>query len=191
LEFTSVAELPTAHGTFRCRVVREDPIHEHIVLWKGEIEGRTDVAVRIHSECLTGEAFGSLRCDCDQQLANSLDFIESTGEGMLIYLRQEGRGIGLFNKIDAYALQDGGLDTIEANRKLGLPADARCYRIAAKILHHFKIPSVRLLTNNPRKIEALQEQGILVKERIPLVVPPNGVSASYLNTKRHKMAHML
>jgi GTP cyclohydrolase II len=190
MHLSSSAALPTRHGLFRACAVRDGSI-EHAVVFKGEIEDAEDLPVRLHSECLTGEVFGSLRCDCDQQLAAALDYFEDEGRGLLIYLRQEGRGIGLFNKIEAYSLQDDGLDTVEANRKLGLSCDARSYQLAVKILRELRVKSVRLLTNNPTKIEALIESGIPISSRVPIHIPPNAHNTDYLETKKQKMAHML
>jgi len=193
MELSSVAALPTSHGVFEIQAVRLDagaePDYEHLIVFKGDIRGGADIPLRIHSSCATGEALASLKCDCGQQLAAALAFIEAEGVGLIIYLRQEGRGIGLFNKIDAYALQDQGLDTVEANLELGFPSDSRSYEIAVQILQHFDIRSVRLLTNNPRKIAALEEQGIAVAERVPIAIPSNVHSDRYLETKRQKLEH--
>ncbi len=164
---------------------------EHLIVYKGDPMGGSDIPVRIHSSCATGESLGSLRCDCHQQLAASLEFFEAEGLGMIIYLRQEGRGIGLFSKIDAYALQDQGLDTVEANLELGYPEDSRSYEIAVRILHGLDIQSVRLLTNNPRKIAALEDHGIPVTERVPIRIPSNIHSDRYLAVKREKLDHLL
>jgi len=195
MELSAIAALPTSHGVFKIQGVRladrSRSADEHLIVFKGAIAGATNVPLRIHSSCATGEALGSLRCDCSQQLAASLAFFEAEGVGMLIYLRQEGRGIGLFSKIDAYALQDQGFDTVEANLELGFPSDSRTYEIAVKILQHLGIHSVRLLTNNPRKIAALEEQGIMVAERVPIQIPPNAHSDRYLEAKRQKLAHFL
>lgn len=188
--FSSTADLPTRHGSFRTRAVRDGNGIEHAIVFKGPIEQARDLPVRVHSECLTGEVFRSLRCDCDQQLGAALDYFEAEGRGLLIYLRQEGRGIGLFNKILAYQLQDEGLDTIEANRRLGLSSDARCYQLAVKILNELNVQSVRLLTNNPLKIQGLRQGGIEITERVPIHCPPNNHNSAYLQTKRLKMAHM-
>ena len=146
--------------------------------------------VRVHSECLTGEVFESMRCDCDQQLDWALDHIEALGIGMVIYLRQEGRGIGLFNKIRAYALQDSGLDTVEANQELGFPSDMRTYGVAAEILHHLGIGSVNLITNNPRKLDALRQHGIKISSRIPILIEPNDHNRHYLKVKGDKLNHL-
>jgi GTP cyclohydrolase II len=189
--FSSTANLPTDHGTFQISAVREDDGSEHAIVFKGELAQAVDLPVRVHSECLTGEVFESLRCDCDQQLGAALDYFEAEERGLLIYLRQEGRGIGLFNKIEAYALQDDGLDTIEANRSLGLSDDARSYQIAVHILNALKVRSIRLLTNNPSKIDALLDSGIEISSRVPLHTAPNRHNSAYLETKKLKMAHLL
>jgi len=195
MELSAIAALPTSHGVFNVQAVRLDTTSEsgdeHLIVFKGEPAGGSNIPLRIHSSCATGESLGSLRCDCNQQLAASLEFFEAEGVGMIIYLRQEGRGIGLFNKIDAYALQDQGLDTVEANLELGYPSDSRSYEIAVQILQRFDIRSVRLLTNNPRKIDALEGQGITVTERVPILVPSNVHSDRYLEAKREKLQHFL
>lgn len=185
------ASLPTRRGTFRIAAfqVRGVPT-EVISLRYGEAHDDVPL-VRLHSECLTGDTLGSLRCDCGEQLEASLEKIAETGSGTLLYLRQEGRGIGLVNKIRAYALQDGGLDTVDANIALGLPIDGRDYSAAAAVLRHLGLLKVRLLTNNPAKCEALQTRGIEVIERVPLVVAPNPVNRGYLQTKAARMGHLL
>ena len=158
---------------------------------KGDVRGKSDVLMRIHSECLTGDVFGSHRCDCGEQLENALRCIEEQGEGIVIYMRQEGRGIGLTNKIKAYTLQDQGYDTVEANVKLGFPPDMREYSLAAQMLRELDVKSVKLLTNNPEKKEDLERWGITVSKRFPIVIKANSVNAKYLNTKKEKMRHML
>jgi GTP cyclohydrolase II len=147
--------------------------------------------VRIHSQCLTGDVFGSLRCDCRAQLEMSLERIAQEGRGLLIYEAQEGRGIGLINKLKAYQLQDAGADTVEANEQLGFEADLRTYRVAVAVLHHFGLRRVRLLSNNPGKIQALEEAGIEVEERVPCEVAPSSSTRAYLRTKKKKLGHML
>jgi GTP cyclohydrolase II len=176
---------------FRVRAVRDECGTEHAIVFKGALDQAEDFPVRVHSECLTGEVFNSLRCDCDQQLGAALDYFEAEGNGLLIYLRQEGRGIGLFNKIEAYSLQDTGLDTIEANHELGLSADSRSYQLAVKILGALGVRSVRLLTNNPLKIEALRLGGIAITRRVPILCAPNHHNSGYLQTKRLKMEHLI
>jgi GTP cyclohydrolase II len=157
----------------------------------GDIVGEANVPVRVHSECLTSEVFGSLKCDCKEQLDRALAEVQRRGMGAVLYLRQEGRGIGLANKIRAYELQSRGHDTVDANRLLGFPDDARLYDVAAHMLQHFAVQSVRLMTNNPEKVRALRALGVQVAGRLPVVIPPNPFSAGYLATKRVRMAHEL
>ncbi|MDE0024345.1 MAG: GTP cyclohydrolase II [Spirochaetaceae bacterium] len=158
---------------------------------RGQVRGAHDCPVRVHSECHTGDIFGSLRCDCREQLEESLRYIAARDRGAVIYLRQEGRGIGLLNKIRAYELQDQGLDSVEANERLGFPADARDYRTAARVIELLGIASVRLLTNNPAKIAGLEREGITVTARVPVVVPANRFNERYLATKRTRFNHLL
>jgi len=187
---SSSAFLPTTYGDFKCFVVKEeDNVAEHFVLFKGEVKGR-DCLVRIHSECLTGEVFGSQKCDCGHQLEQSLQMISKEG-GVLIYLRQEGRGIGLFNKIEAYKLQETGLDTVDANLRLGLPADDRSYVIAAKVLEQLAPRSIKLITNNPQKIKVLQEMLKLPIERVNMHPEVNLFNQKYLKTKATKLKHLI
>ncbi|MCX7860175.1 MAG: bifunctional 3,4-dihydroxy-2-butanone-4-phosphate synthase/GTP cyclohydrolase II [Chloroflexus sp.] len=183
--------LPTARGTFRL-IAFENTItaETHLALTLGQANGQASL-VRLHSECLTGDAFGSQRCDCGAQLAVAQQRIAEAGYGALLYLRQEGRGIGLINKLRAYALQDQGLDTVEANHHLGLPADARDYGIAAQILRDLGMEEVRLLTNNPAKVAGLERYGIVVRERLPLHIPPTAANRRYLATKRMKLGHLI
>jgi GTP cyclohydrolase II len=188
----AVAPVPTEHGTFEMQVFRwagDDA--EHVAMVRGNVDGREGVAVRVHSECLTSEVFHSLKCDCREQLHASLAEIARRDEGVLLYLRQEGRGIGLANKIRAYALQAHGADTVDANRMLGLPDDARRYDMAALMLRHLGVRSVRLMTNNPQKVEQLRALGVEVVDRVPIVISPNAHSADYLEAKRVRMRHHL
>lgn len=184
----NVIDLATDFGIFKCFSIKENE-KEHLVLFKGKIEAE-ECLVRIHSECLTGDLFKSKRCDCGYQLEYSLKEIASHG-GILIYLRQEGRGIGLFNKIKAYKLQDQGFDTVEANTELGLPIDDRKYDIAIKILQQLKPAKINLLTNNPKKIEALKSLLSIKIERIPIHSKPQSLNANYLATKALKMNHLI
>lgn len=185
------ANLPTKYGHFKILVYQsKEDLREHAVLVKGKNLNRQSILVRIHSQCLTGDVFSSLKCDCRDQLITSLIKIGRAKKGVLIYLNQEGRGIGLSNKIKAYKLQEEGLDTVEANKALHVPSDARDYQIAAQILQDLGISEVLLLTNNPIKIGQLQKYGIKVK-RIPLEVKPHNLNLSYLQTKKKKLKHML
>jgi GTP cyclohydrolase II len=184
------ANLPTRYGIFEVFVYDTTDHKEHVALTLGAIDGGGPVLVRAHSECLTGDVFGSSRCDCGEQLVDSLRFLQEQGRGVLLYLRQEGRGIGLANKISAYALQERGLDTVEANLALGLPEDARDYRVAAEMLLDLGVRAVRLLTNNPAKVEGLGRHGVEVVERVPLRISPNPSNVGYLRTKREKMGHL-
>ncbi len=186
------ARLPTRYGSFRiyafvCPFTGE----EHVALVRGRVAGKKDVLVRLHSECLTGDVFGSARCDCGEQLDAAMKRLAKVPEGILVYLAQEGRGIGIANKIAAYHLQDHGLDTVAANRVLGFPADLRSYKCAACILRVLGVRSVRLMTNNPAKIEELEGYGVRVTERIPLEIPANPTNLGYLKTKKEKMRHLL
>ena len=185
-------KLPTKYGDFRIIIFKNEVDHkEHLMIVKGDVRGKSDVLMRIHSECLTGDVFGSHRCDCGEQLENALRSIEEQGEGIVIYMRQEGRGIGLTNKIKAYTLQDEGYDTVEAKVKLGVPPDMREYSLAAQMLRELDVKSVKLLTNNPEKKEDLERWGITVSKRVPIVIKANSINAKYLNTKKEKMRHML
>jgi 3,4-dihydroxy 2-butanone 4-phosphate synthase/GTP cyclohydrolase II len=185
------AALPTAYGDFRV-VAYENTLagEHHLALTMGKTNG-TPPLVRLHSECLTGDALGSQRCDCGAQLAEAQQLIAAEGRGVILYLRQEGRGIGLLNKLRAYALQDGGLDTVEANHQLGFPADVRDYGMAAQILRDLGLSRVRLLTNNPDKVAGLERNGVAVVERVPLVILPTEINSHYLATKREKLGHLL
>jgi GTP cyclohydrolase II len=185
------ASLPTRYGTFEMFVYDTPEHKEHVALTIGGIDDGRPVVVRVHSECLTGDVLGSSRCDCGEQLNDSLRFLQEQGRGILLYLRQEGRGIGLTNKISAYALQEQGLDTVEANLALGLPEDMRNYRAAAEMLLDLGVWRARLLTNNPAKVEGLECYGVEVVERIPLSMSPNPSNLGYLRTKREKMGHLI
>ncbi|MDI3327434.1 MAG: bifunctional 3,4-dihydroxy-2-butanone-4-phosphate synthase/GTP cyclohydrolase II [Alicyclobacillaceae bacterium] len=192
IERRAEADLPTDYGMFRA-IVYTDTLDEkeHIALVKGSIRPGEPVLVRVHSECLTGDVFGSHRCDCGPQLSAALRQIEQNGSGVLLYMRQEGRGIGLVNKIRAYALQEQGYDTVEANEKLGFPPDLRDYGIGAQILHDLGVTKLRLLTNNPRKIKGLEGHGLEVVEVVPLQVPATEENIGYLRTKKVKLGHYL
>lgn len=185
------SRLPTKHGLFQMYVYAANDGKEHIALTVGSVTEGSPVLARIHSECLTGDVFGSHRCDCGEQLEQMLSLMQAEGRGVLIYLRQEGRGIGLTNKIRAYALQEAGLDTVDANRALGLPDDTRSYHAAAAILQDLGVSAVELVTNNPLKISGLETYGIRVVARKPSVVAPNSHNGPYLATKRARMGHLL
>jgi GTP cyclohydrolase II len=183
-------ELPTEHGTFDVRLFHfAGGTEEHLAISVGDLSGDEPLPVRIHSECFTGEVLSSLRCECANQLAFALQTFHGMGRGLVIYLRQEGRGIGLANKLKAYALQAKGADTVDANRLLGLPDDARQYDSAAALLRHLDVKSVRLMTNNPSKVRALEQLGVSVADRMPILVASNPIAASYLQTKRDRMEH--
>jgi 3,4-dihydroxy 2-butanone 4-phosphate synthase/GTP cyclohydrolase II len=184
--------LPTAFGEFAAVGYRSliDNKH-HVALVKGEVAGADDVLVRVHSECLTGDVFHSLRCDCGEQLESALSMIEREGSGVLLYLSQEGRGIGLLNKLRAYKLQEEGLDTVDANLRLGLPADLRDYGIGAQILVDLGLTSIRILTNNPKKISGLAGYGLSVADQLPIEHVPNPHNEAYLRAKREKLGHTL
>lgn len=186
----SRALLPTVHGDFQIRVYHEESTgFDHVAMILGDMGGPDPVLVRVHSECLTGDVFGSTRCDCGPQLQAALDAIVTKGWGTLLYLRQEGRGIGLHAKIQAYHLQDEGADTLDANLMLGLPADGRDYAIAAEMLQSLKVNDVELLTNNPLKVEQLENHGINVVARTPLIVGVTDNNRAYLSTKGERMGH--
>jgi GTP cyclohydrolase II len=192
LERFSEAEVPTHRGVMRTVVFRDRRNgREHVALVVGDVAGQEGVPVRVHSECLTSEVFGSMKCDCRQQLDRALDFITQSGCGVVLYLRQEGRGIGLGNKIKAYALQAKGYDTYEANRQLGFADDLRSYDIAAEMLRSLEVRSVDLITNNPLKIAGLVEEGIPVRRRIPSRTEHNPHNVGYLKTKRERTGHLI
>ena len=186
------SKLPTKHGDFKAvgfkSAIDSD---EHIALVMGEIDPEEPILVRVHSECVTGDAFGSLRCDCGEQVELALDQIAAEGNGIFLYMRQEGRGVGLHNKLRAYALQDSGMDTVEANKQIGFPPDLRDYGVGAQILVDLGVKKLKLMTNNPRKIVGVDAFGLEVTDRVPIQVSPNAFNRRYLETKRDKMGHLL
>jgi GTP cyclohydrolase II len=192
VRIVGVADLPTRFGDFRIVAFwnnRDEK--EHVAIVRGDVVGAEEVPTRLHSECLTGDAIGSLRCDCRDQLEAALSRIGDLDRGLVLYLRQEGRGIGLINKVRAYALQDQGLDTVEANRALGFRDDERDYSIAAHMIHSLGVRSIRLMTNNPEKIGQLTQHGVKVADRIPHVIPPNPHNRFYLETKAERSGHWI
>ncbi|NWF95980.1 MAG: GTP cyclohydrolase II [Candidatus Thorarchaeota archaeon] len=191
MQLVAVADLPSRFGNFQiCGFVSPCDGKEHTAIVKGNVVGQEAVLARLHSECLTGDVMGSMRCDCREQLLESLRRIEAEGTGVLLYLRQEGRNIGLTNKIRAYALQDQGVDTIDANLLLGYRPDERDYGVAAHILNSLGIKSIRLLTNNPEKIAQLRAHGIVITERVPLVIPSDVYNERYIETKAQRAGHL-
>ena len=192
VQMVAKAALPTRYGTFTLYGFFDSRDEkEHTAIVRGDVSGKERVPVRVHSECHTGDVWGSLRCDCRDQLEAATRFVSQQPFGAVIYLKQEGRGIGLLNKIKAYQLQDLGLDTVEANQYLEMPVDARDYKVAARIIQLLKIRSVSLLTNNPDKITQLKGEGIDVVSRIPVVIPANGFDGDYLDAKKRKMGHLI
>jgi GTP cyclohydrolase II len=192
VRIVAVAELPSRFGTFRIVAFWNNRDgKEHVAVLHGDVVGAAKVATRLHSECLTGDIMGSLRCDCRDQLEAALRRIAAEERGIVLYLRQEGRGIGLINKIRAYSLQDAGLDTVEANRALGFRDDERDYAVAAHMLHSLRVSSVRLMTNNPNKVGQLTQYGVEVFERIPHILPPNEHNRFYLETKARRSGHWI
>ncbi len=191
IKLAAKTKLPTLAGKFDIYTFQNEVANENAVIVKGDIQGKEDVPMRIHSECLTGDVFGSERCDCRDQLLKSMVYLGEQPYGLLIYLRQEGRGIGLINKIKAYQLQEEGYDTVEANLKLGLPADKRDYTYAVEVLRYFGIKSVRIMTNNPEKISFLEANGIKVTDRITIKSQFTDYNKFYLLTKKEKMGHQI
>ena len=192
VRLVAMAELPTRFGDFHIIAFENNRDgKEHVAITKGDVIGASDVPVRLHSECLTGDAIGSLRCDCRDQLEAALKTIGRMERGMVLYLRQEGRGIGLINKVRAYSLQDDGLDTVEANLALGFRDDERDYAVAAHMLMSLKVESIQLMTNNPKKIAQLTQYGIKVADRIPHIMQPNDHNKFYLETKAAKSGHLI
>lgn len=191
IKYIASCRLPTEWGVFTMHGFEEADGQEHIALSMGDFSDGLPVLSRIHSECLTGDALFSQKCDCGPQLKAAMQAVQKEGRGIIVYLRQEGRGIGLINKIRAYRLQDQGLDTVEANLKLGLPVDARDFSLAKHIYNHLGVHEIKLLTNNPEKVSTLQQAGISIVERIPLQVGENSENERYLHTKAEKLGHFL
>ncbi len=192
VQLVAIADLPSRFGEFQiCGLVSPCDGKEHTAIIKGDIVGKENVLCRVHSECLTGDVMGSKRCDCRDQLLESLKRIEANGSGVLLYLRQEGRNIGLTEKLKAYALQDQGLDTVDANLALGWQPDERDYGIAAHILRTLEVKSIRLLTNNPEKLQQLKNHGTKITERVPLIIEPTDENEWYLKTKQKRSGHLL
>lgn len=192
VERVASARLPTEFGEFRIIGYRSLISNEEfVVLARGELREDRATLVRVHSQCLTGDVFGSVKCDCGRQLHSALELIAREGRGAIVYQQQEGRGIGIINKIRAYALQDEGADTIEANERLGLAVDLRCYQQCAEILRDLGLDRIRLISNNPEKLEALQQMGLKIVERVSLAIPPTEAARTYLRTKKERMGHLL
>ncbi|MBH1988707.1 MAG: GTP cyclohydrolase II [Myxococcaceae bacterium] len=190
LDLYAETNLPTRHGLFRCIVFRDSKGLEHVAMVQGNIEGQSRVLCRVHSECLTSEVFGSLKCDCKEQLDSALDLIHTQGRGLVLYLRQEGRGIGLGNKVRAYALQEKGFDTVDANEVLGLPVDARDFGIAAAMLHQLGVESIELLTSNPLKIRALETAGVVVFRKKLDTPSISNEARAYVSVKQKRLGHL-
>lgn len=192
VEKVATAKLPTEVGDFKIAGYRSlNSSEEFVVLYKGEMDPEVPTLVRIHSQCLTGDVFGSIKCDCGPQLHKAMEMIESEGRGAIVYQQQEGRGIGILNKIRAYALQDEGADTVEANEKLGFAVDARNYQQCAEILFDLGLCQVRVMSNNPDKLNALEAAGLRIVERIPIEIKGEEAAAHYLRTKKEKLGHLL
>lgn len=193
VERYSEAEVPTEYGSFHVVVYRDvhDPAVEHCAVVRGHVRGARELLVRVHSECFTGEVLHSLKCDCRDQLDQAMKMIAARDRGAVLYLRQEGRGIGLGNKIRAYALQEQGEDTVDANLKLGFAADSRRYHVASEMLADLGVESVAVLTNNPEKVAALRADGVAVTRRVPMDIEPNQHNRGYLDTKRERMGHII
>jgi 3,4-dihydroxy 2-butanone 4-phosphate synthase/GTP cyclohydrolase II len=192
IDFVEEVEMPTDVGHFKLRLYTSSPDgREHLALIKGDLHAAGAPLVRVHSECLTGDVFGSARCDCGNQLHTAMRMVEKEGRGVVLYMRQEGRGIGLANKLHAYKLQEKGLDTVDANLKLGFPADLRDYGVGAQILADLGLKRIRLLTNNPKKLVGLQGYGLELVERVPLVDEPGDFNRRYLETKKARMGHLI
>lgn len=190
--FVASSRLPTRHGEFSIHAFEDvETGKEHVALSMGDLTNGQPALARLHSECLTGDGFGSLRCDCGPQLEAAMRLVAEAGHGVILYLRQEGRGIGLVNKIRAYALQDAGADTVEANEQLGFGADLREYAMCGDMLRHLGVTQVRLMTNNPKKVAAVEANGVQVVERVPLISGLNPHNESYMQTKTDKMGHLL
>lgn len=192
VERVATARLPTSRGDFQIAGYRSlTSDEEFVVIYTGELDANFPTLVRIHSQCLTGDVFGSIKCDCGPQLHRAMEMIQAEGRGAIVYQQQEGRGIGIINKIRAYALQDEGADTVEANERLGFAVDAREYRQCAEILFDLGLCKVRVISNNPEKLKALEEAGLQIVERIPIEVPAEEPAAHYLKTKKEKMGHLI
>jgi 3,4-dihydroxy 2-butanone 4-phosphate synthase/GTP cyclohydrolase II len=192
LRIVAIADFPSKYGSFKVMAFENNKDgKDHIMIVKGDVVGFENVLVRVHSSCVTADVLGSLRCDCGDQLRKAMQMIEEEGQGVLLYMQQEGRGIGLTNKIKAYMYQDKGIDTYDANIMLGFPPDLRQYELAAMMLKKFEVSSIRILTNNPQKIKDLEAFGVKIKERIPIEIPPNSFNRYYLETKKEKFGHIL